>query len=502
MVHCVRKCLLVAVCLSQLDLLQWLVGFFGKKTLTLLLLIADDTSSSCSSQLLVDKLRWETIYTGPTMSTEVKHLKPASRYALRVRAHNAMGGSPWGESLTAMTNPAVPSQPCSLACVALSSSSVQLSWQAPTEDNGSAVTSYQLEMAVPGGAAGSWAKVWQGSGQHHQVEGLLPGRSYVWRLRAFNGCGAGPWSESVKGATLPAEPGPPAKPTFSQRTATSVKAKWSIPGDEHGSAVNRYLLQVCPADGAAAAAAADDAWQQQWQQVYEGSDLTYRVTGLQPGVTYEMRVAAANAVGIGQWSEGSSFTTLLRPPPPPTSITAEIEGGAEAVAAGDNPSPVLLVSWPAAAAAPASADAVGYEVEAAPAGSTAAALKATVAKQTNSSISGVQAGHTYAVRVRSVGAAGTGHSIWSPAVAVVVPAVPPPPASSSDGFESPVPLADVPGGDQTLCCLCKLAMLSAPLLIFTQRTHSCVCCSRVGSWSFARHIFVIAEPASTHGSLV
>eukprot|EP00878_Enallax_costatus_P013311 GHUV01013916.1.p1 GENE.GHUV01013916.1~~GHUV01013916.1.p1 ORF type:complete len:484 (+),score=184.17 GHUV01013916.1:46-1452(+) len=412
----------------------------------------DDAASSCSSsQLLADKLRWETVYTGPAVSTEVKHLKPASRYALRVRAHNAMGGSPWGESLTALTNPAVPTQPCSLSCAALSSCSVQLSWQPPVEDNGSAVSTYQLEMAMPGGAAGSWTKAWQGSGQQHQVEGLLPGRSYSWRLRAFNSCGAGPWCEAVKGITLPAEPGAPAKPTCSQRTATSVKAKWSIPTEENGSAVNRYLLQVCAADGSTDAAAAEDPWQQQWQQVYEGSDLTYRVTGLQPGSSYELRVAAANAVGVGQWSEGSSFTTLLKPPPPPTSITAEIEGGVEAVAAGDNPSQVLLVSWPASEAAPASADAVGYEVEAAPApAGTIAVLKATVAKQTSGSISGLQPGATYAVRVRSVGAAGTGHSSWSPVVSVAVPALPPPPPSSSDGFESPVPLADVPGMIQAL----------------------------------------------------
>jgi hypothetical protein len=182
--------------------------------------------------------------------------------------------------------------------------------------------------------------------------------------------------------------------------------------------------------------------QQQWHQAYRGPELSQKVTGLQPGSSYEVRVAAENAVGLGPWSDTSSVEVLKRPPPPPASIIAELEGGADAVAAGSMPA-CLLVSWPAAEAAADSADAVGYEVEAAPAlGSSHAVLRSNVAKQTSTSISsGLQLGVTYNVRVRSVGAAGTGHSSWSAAVAVVMPAAPAAPVSEGDASESALALA-------------------------------------------------------------
>ncbi|KAF6257140.1 fibronectin type III [Scenedesmus sp. NREL 46B-D3] len=402
----------------------------------------DDAASSCSSSLSADKVRWETVYTGPLTAADVRHLKPACRYMLRVRAHNSIGGSCWGEALTATTSPAAPNQPASLTATAVSSSAILLRWSAPLEDNGAAVTSYQLEMAAAGGSSSSssssWSKVYQGSSLEHQHStGLLPGRSYSWRMRAINSCGAGVWSEPVKGSTLPAEPGAPAKPGFSQRTATSVKVKWGLPQEENGSAVSTYILELRQL----ASGPDVQQQQQQWQQAYRGPELSQKVTGLQPGSSYEVRVVAMNAVGLGPWSDCSSVEVLKRPPPPPASLHAELEGGADAAAAGSVPA-CLLVSWPAAEAAADSADAVGYEVEAAPAlSSSHAVLRSNVAKQTSTSISsGLQLGVTYNVRVRSVGAAGTGHSSWSAAVAVVIPAAPAAPASEGDASESALAL--------------------------------------------------------------
>jgi hypothetical protein len=228
-----------------------------------------------------------------------------------------------------------------------------------------------------------------------------------------------------------------------------VKVKWGLPQEENGSSVTTYVLQLRQLAAGPDTQqqqqqqGADDApqQQQQWQQAYRGPELSQKVTGLHPGSSYEVRVAAENAVGSGPWSDCSSVEVMKRPPPPPASVSAGLEGGADAAAAGSVPA-CLLVSWPAAEAAADSADAVGYEVEAAPAlGSSHAVLRTTVAKQTSASISsGLQLGVTYNVRVRSVGAAGTGHSSWSAAVAVVMPAAPAAPVSEGDGSESSLAL--------------------------------------------------------------
>ena len=77
-----------------------------------------------------------------------------------------------------------------------------------------------------------------------QVGGLLAGRPYQLRVRAANARGPGAWSEPAATATAPAPPPAPAPPTFGNRTVTSVRARWDLPEDDNGSAVNRYRCGV------------------------------------------------------------------------------------------------------------------------------------------------------------------------------------------------------------------------------------------------------------------
>ncbi|KAF8059974.1 FNDC3B [Scenedesmus sp. PABB004] len=372
----------------------------------------DGTAGGGGQAAGAEKLRWETVYSGPLTSAEVKHLKPASHYLLRLRAHNEIGGSPWSEAMAATTGPAAPGAPCGLAAAALSSARVRLSWAPPAEDHGAEVSSYQLEVAGPGAAPGAaWSRAWSGGDCAAEVGGLLPGRAYSWRVRALNACGAGPWCEPAQCRTLAAPPGAPPRPSFSQRTATSVKVNWGMPPESNGAVPSRSLLQLRGGSASASKHA--------WAQAYDGGELFYRLTGLQPGASYDVRVAAVNVAGAGPWSEASSVTLLL--------------------GAAGQPTHVLLASWPAAEPAPAAAEAAGYELEAAPLAGGAPALKATVPRATSATLTGLAPGTTYAVRVRSVGTAGTGHSAWSAAVHVDTPAAPAPPPGGSDGGSDAAP---------------------------------------------------------------
>ena len=76
-----------------------------------------------------------------------------------------------------------------------------------------------------------------------QVEGLQAGRPYQLRVRAANARGSGNWSEPTATATAPAPPPAPAPPTFGNRTVSSVRARWDLPEDDNGSAVNRYRCE-------------------------------------------------------------------------------------------------------------------------------------------------------------------------------------------------------------------------------------------------------------------
>lgn len=74
--------------------------------------------------------------------------------------------------------------------------------------------------------------MWGGNGQ---VEGLHPGREYIFRVRAANARGAGPWSEVASAETRAMPPDAPEAPTVTQRAATSAKLKWEPPADNGGN---------------------------------------------------------------------------------------------------------------------------------------------------------------------------------------------------------------------------------------------------------------------------
>ena len=73
-----------------------------------------------------------------------------------------------------------------------------------------------------------------------QLAGLQAGRQYLLRVRATNARGSGAWSEVAAAWTALAPPPAPAGPSFSHRTATSLRAKWDAPDDDHGAPVVHY----------------------------------------------------------------------------------------------------------------------------------------------------------------------------------------------------------------------------------------------------------------------
>lgn len=379
---------------------------------------ADDTASSCSPAAAgpppAPKLRWETAYNGAAPHAELKQLKPAHRYLVQVKAFNSVGGSPWSEVLEVVTASAAPGAPASLTATAISSSSIQLSWQPPAEDHGAPVTAYQLEVVAGGSssasaAAASWARMWQGSGStsgtasssascngdagdaadtglagswnsgtaaaasavvlHHTMDGLQPGRKYSWRLRAVNACGPGPWCGPEVGKTLPAEPGPAGKPTLSKVTASTVTAKWPVQLEDNGAPVTHYTVQVRQLQQAGAGGADRQHRQpllQEWTTVYEGKDITHKVIGLHAGTQYELRVAAVNKVGRGSWSEAVGWTTMLMPPPAPHGVTAQLQQQLSSADTQQQQQHSALAAWQQASPPADCAEAVGYEVEATP----------------------------------------------------------------------------------------------------------------------------------------
>ncbi|KAK9847425.1 hypothetical protein WJX84_006386 [Apatococcus fuscideae] len=360
-------------------------------------------------------------YQGLDRQCEVKGLEPATDYSFRVRACNAAGQSPWSDSCVIRSAAAAPSCPLHLVAEGASCEAVNLHWQEPERAHGLPLTGYGIEYCSQSRARAG--QLWHAAAAapasltHCQVCGLRSGRAYSFRVRASNERGHSDWSEAVPAATLPAAPAAPAMPTFAQRTASSVRVRWERPSEDNGAAVTAFRLEQKNAA-------------ESWHQVYSGSNSAQRVTELAPGQLYSFRVSACNAVGCGPWSESGSVSTQLQPPYPPTSVSAQIQ-------ASSSDRQTASVQWEPASLSPDTAECATQEIECISCSEPSQNIKLTCSgKATKCSLPGLSSGGSYQVRVRCVGAAGTGHGAWSHSASFETPGTRELASLPSDGIEA------------------------------------------------------------------
>ena len=95
--------------------------------------------------------------------------------------------------------------------------------------------------------------------------------------------------------------------------ATSVTVVWTAPTDIGGSAVTSYDLRYIRAD-------AQDKSGPNWTPVnaiWTSGELSYELTGLDRGRSYDLQMRAVNASGAGPWSPPMTGATLALAPEPP-----------------------------------------------------------------------------------------------------------------------------------------------------------------------------------------
>ena len=96
----------------------------------------------------------------------------------------------------------VPNAPTGLTATAVSSSQVNLSWIAPTNNGGSPLTGYKIETKV---GAGSWSTLAANAGTitTYSNTGLTPSTDYTYRVSAINSVGPSVPSTQVLATTQP-----------------------------------------------------------------------------------------------------------------------------------------------------------------------------------------------------------------------------------------------------------------------------------------------------------
>jgi len=197
----------------------------------------------------------------------------------------------------------VPSPPTGLAATTVSSSQINLSWTAPTNNGGATITGYKIERSTDSGS--TWSSLVANTGSastKYSDTGLTQSTSYAYRVSAINSAGASAPS-NVSSATTPnniTAPSPPTGLTTTTVSSSQINLSWTTPSSNGGSAITGYDVDRSTNNG------------NSWSTVTSNTGSTttaYNDTGLSPSTTYTYRVSAINSAGTGSPSNISFATT-------------------------------------------------------------------------------------------------------------------------------------------------------------------------------------------------
>lgn len=331
---------------------------------------------------------------GNSSPVVVSRLTNGTPYTCRVTAMNALGASGESAQSNVVIPAGVPGAPTSVAAVP-GSHRATVSWVAPVNNRGSAVTGYVVTPYFEGVAQPE--RVYASTATT-QVLILYQNGGFTFRVAAVNDVGRGPMS-------LPSAlimPGLPLAPTnvIGTGAVSSARVSWTAPTSNGGSAITGY--QITPYKvGVAQTAGA-----------FATTQLFQNISGLTNGVQYTFKVAALNANGTGLVSLPNTPITIGNPQVP----------SAPQMPIGAHGSAQVALSWKAPVSN-GSANVIGYLVTPYKAG-VAQPVRAYNANTTQT-VTGLTNGSTYTFKVAASNAAGTSiQSVATVPVTVGAPVAP------------------------------------------------------------------------------
>ena len=222
-----------------------------------------------------------------------------------------LGGTSPAAAAMAMTDPAmVPSLPMSVSARPISDTEITVSWGAPADNGGAAITGYMVERGVMGtDSMMMWTAVdpaHTGMDRMYMDMGLMPETMYYYRVSAMNSAGNSAWTAEVSATTGPTSttPGIPTnRMAMAGSTAGTVDLSW-MAGDR---ATGHYITGIPTADIAAGN------YDNVIMPVMASSNSGHMVTGLQNRVEYTFVVIAVRGSGSnlehsGRWVRFPSVT--------------------------------------------------------------------------------------------------------------------------------------------------------------------------------------------------
>lgn len=352
----------------------------------------DDNGSAITSYKII---RWETgsdVFTtfpnlGTTTQAIATGLKNNVSYSFKVIAVNSIGQSIDSNIASAkpLTSAPLTDVPNAITdfIATRGDSKVTLTWSKPN-DNGSPITSYKITYWQIG-TDDFKKKTVDGKSTSAQITGLTNNASYAFKINAVNVLGQSPDSnvdsatptKSVT-ATVPNQVrGVVAIPSNGQ-----VFLSWIEPSD-NGAPITSYRIMVNERGSSIITT---------YPNIGDSERAT--ILGLKNNVTYEFKISAVNAIGIGKESKLISATPNNKVPIAITGLKAVPDDGK------------VTLSWSVSSSA--LEDITGYRVREFRTGSDSFVSHSILGKSTTATIDGLTNGVPYGFRVLGVNADGIG----------------------------------------------------------------------------------------------
>ncbi len=233
-------------------------------------------------------------------STTIMGLTRGTTYQVRVRAKNSIGNGDWSTVPGEGTTSDAPSVPQPPTVVAVSDTSLRVTWTAPN-DNGSAITDYDVEYRVQGtGNYQDWSHT--GTGRTATITGLTHSTTYQVHVRAKNSLGNSVWSVPGSGTTnAPPRLNTPTIDYVSEKNE-SLNLSWTN-GADVGLTIHSYSFYY--------RVKGSTAWNTQSLTQAElnrrnSGVTTWDIFNLASGTTYQVRVQTRHETDSARHSERSA----------------------------------------------------------------------------------------------------------------------------------------------------------------------------------------------------
>jgi quinol monooxygenase YgiN len=183
--------------------------------------------------------------------------------------------------------------PTNLVAQAISSTQINLSWNAPINSTQNGVSGYKIEQDVS--CDGSFVTIIaNNTSTTYSNTGLNAGACYAYRVSALNSAGVSTPSNVDFDVTF-ATPSVPSGVTVTASSATSLKIAWNAPTNNGGTNISGYQIQR---NGTILVSNTGNA------------NLAYIDTGLKPLTSQTYKIAAWNSAGLGSFSVNVTAKTL------------------------------------------------------------------------------------------------------------------------------------------------------------------------------------------------